>query len=383
MPRFLNPVASFTALFCLLGTVFPATMAQQSIGSRQPDISDWRLFHRKNDEYWARRVTATSGWDPVNHSKLGLSASDVRKIRLLSGIADDEPSDPIVSLDGWRMQEDQYLLVTAKSGGCLKVAVYGQGFRHFKELWSSDALANGGNICQLPGCPEPQVSVDKEHRIDISTYFRSTPESPVCDQFSSTTFKPRGSTFELQDQHAAKSKCWIGYGAGLDAALWQAAGPGETIAIVQVLPSLSPDRYALALQRRASGARVLRMEWDQSGSPCLPPLADASASDCFSRMASVQVQAKPLNVQPNIAEDLATALDGIDLRTDRCTRNAEGECVMFTDGREFHVEVRGQAPVDVFDLHGVKGYMSENPQLSEWIYKLLNETKQVKETAAR
>jgi hypothetical protein len=47
------------------------------------------------------------------------------------------------------------------------------------------------------------------------------------------------------------------------------------------------------------------------------------------------------------------------------------------------VEVRGQAPVDVFDLHGVKGYMSENPQLSEWIYKLLNETKQVKETAAR
>jgi len=34
-------------------------------------------------------------------------------------------------------------------------------------------------------------------------------------------------------------------------------------------------------------------------------------------------------------------------------------------------------------LQGSKGYISENPQLSEWIYKLLDETKRATGTAAK
>ena len=83
------------------------------------------------------------------------------------------------------------------------------------------------------------------------------------------------------------------------------------------------------------------------------------------------------------AVELAKGLDQIDLRADRCPRNAAGQCVMFVDGGGFHVEVRGHPPVDIFDLGHERGYVSENPQLSEWIYKLLDVTKQEKKNAPR
>jgi len=385
MPRFMNPLANFTALLCVLAAAHLAPLIAQRIGSRQPDVSDWSLFHRKNDEYWARRATAFAGWDPVDHSKLSISASDVRNIRLAAGIADDEPADAILNLEGRGMRPDQYLLLTSKSDGCLKVAVYARGLRHFTELWSSDALANGGDICQLPGCPGPQVSVGEKYRISISTYSRSAPDSSICDQRMTSTYEPKGVVFELQNQHTADSRCWVGYDAGLSSALWQAAGQGETIVIVQVLPSVAPfpDRYAIALRREPTGVDVIRMEWPEKGSPYMGDLSKVTASDCFSRQASLHVKVMAMKVPEDRAEELAIALSGIDLRTDRCPRNAEGECAMFRDGREFHVEVRGHAPMDVFDLQGSKGYISENPQLSEWIYKLLDETKRATGTAAK
>jgi hypothetical protein len=356
---------------------------RQSFGSRQPNISDWRLFHRNNDTYWARWVSATTGWDPEDHSKITLSASDVREIRLLAGVADDEAADAILDMEGKGMPLGQYLLSIANPSGCLKVGVYGRGFHKFKEFWSTDGLAAASDLCQQPGCPAPQASVAEKHRINIVTYSRSTPESPVCDQSNTATYEPRGTTYELLDQHTARSTCGIGYGAGLNAALWQAAGPSETIAIIEVLPALSPNRYALALQREHTTTRVVRMEWPQVDDPFIAPWNKSTALGCFSEAASFQVKVRTLNIPQDKADELAKALDGIDLRSDRCPRNAEGECARFTDGRSFHVEVPGNAPINIFDLRREKGYVSENPQLSEWIYKLLDEAKQEKETATK
>jgi hypothetical protein len=362
-------------------------MMAQSIGSRQPDVADWRLFHRNNDEYWARMVTATTGWwDPaLNRSKVRLSASDVRHLRLLAGIGDDEPSDPIVALIGRQMKLGQYLLVTAKPGGCLNVAVYGEGLRHFKQLWSSDALPNGSYICQPPGCPQPQVSVDEKHKINILTFSRSTPANPICDQFSSTVYEPKGKSFELTDQHTATS-CWLGYNAGLNAAFRQAAGPGETLAIVQWRPALTADQYALVLQRRPTGTSVLRMQLQQKedwSSAVYTSMKNATALDCFSRAASVHVNVTTLEIPQNGAQDLAMALDRVDLRTDRCARCADGACARLLDGRTFYVQVGDHAPIKITDVKSLRGYVSENPQLSGWIYKLLDETKHAKEIAAK
>ena len=112
----MNSAAGFAAVLCLLGAVHLAPLAAQSLGSRQPDVANWRLFHRNNDAYWARMVTAFTGSN--------FSASDVRNIRVAAGIADDDPADPIINLDATGMQPGRYLLLTAKSGGCVKAAVY-------------------------------------------------------------------------------------------------------------------------------------------------------------------------------------------------------------------------------------------------------------------
>lgn len=361
--------------------VFLAPLGAQRAGTRPPEITDWRVFHQNNDAYWARWSTVTSGLNPADRSKITISASDVRTIRLLAGISDDEPADPIVSLEARGMQIGQYLLVTSTPDGCLRAAVYGRGLHQYKELWSSDVLTSVGGICQLPGCPETRVSVDEKHRIIISTYSRSTRENPVCDQTTVATFVPKGNSFELQDRNTNNSKCWVGNGAGLSAALWKAAGPERTVAVVEVLPSLSPDRYALALQHDATGAHVLRLNWREPGSPFMGAQSKATASDCFFQASSIHVKVSTSKVPQDRAEELVAALGRIDLRADRCVRNAERECAMFTDGTYFHVEAQGHAAIDIFDLRGEKGYMSENPELSEWIYKLIDAVEHPKKPA--
>jgi len=372
----MKPVANFAALLCFLGAVHVTSLAAQGLGSRQPNVVDWRLFHRNNDAYWARRVTVFSG--------SSFSASDVRSLRLTAGIADDEPADPIMNLDGRGMQPGHYLLLTAKSGGCLKAAVYERGFSQVKELWSSDKLVDEGSICQQSGCPTPQVSIGEKHTISIRTYYRSVLDNSICDQFNATTYAPKGNTYVKQDQRTGTSMCWVGYGAGLSAALWRAAGPDATLAIIQILPTVAehPDRYALALQREGEDARIIRMDWTEMGSPYSGDLSKATASDCYSRLLSIPVKAMELKVPQNKVVELASVLNGIDLRADRCTRNAEGQCTWFLDGRTFHVEVRSHAPVNLFDLQNEKGYVSENPQLSGWIYQLLDESKRAREDPA-
>lgn len=374
-------VASFTKFACFAVTAFAPVMMAQSIGSRQPDISDWRLFHRNNDEYWARWATAGTSWSgpPYNRSIIRLFASDIRSLRILAGIADDEPSDPIVQLTGRQMEQNHYLLVTAKPGGCLNVAVYGKE-EHFRKLWSSDELPAGGSICQLPGCPEPQVTVDEKHRIHILTFSRSSPSSPVCDQSNSTTYKPLKDTFELEEQHSDASMCWYGYHEGLSVAFRQAAGPGETLAIVRVMPSLSLNRYAIVLQRVSTGIRVLRMEHHDDAwlSKADTPRKQKTALDCYNHAAAVHMKVWALKIPPNEAQNLVADLGQIDLRNDRCARNAEGICTSFLDGRAFSVQVGDNPPIVITDVKGFQGDTSENPQLSRWIYKLLNETRQEK-----
>jgi hypothetical protein len=125
------------------------------------------------------------------------------------------------------------------------------------------------------------------------------------------------------------------------------------------------------------------MDWAQKDWYLAALWSEATASECFSEAASVQVKVNALEVSQSMAEDLATALNGIDLRTDRCPRDAEGECAMFVDGRSFHVQVRGHVPINLINLRGMKGYTSENPQLSAWINRLLDEAKRVREDADR
>src|SRR5580700_11845746 len=86
MPRLGVILAELMMLVCLAATAFTHDTVQ-GVGVRKPDVSDWRAFHRQNDEYWARMVTATTGWRdaPVDHSQIRLTASEVRNMRILAG----------------------------------------------------------------------------------------------------------------------------------------------------------------------------------------------------------------------------------------------------------------------------------------------------------
>jgi hypothetical protein len=369
-------IASLTLLISLILAAFTSAAAQGS--SRYPEVSDWRTFHRQNDEYWARLLTATTGWrgGPGNQSKIKVTAGEVRAIRLSAGIADDEPSDRILQFVAGHMREDQYLLVTTKDYSCLNVAVYGEGFRHPKQVWSIDALPDGTRICQLSGCPRPRVMVNEKHSISVVTFLRSTPDQPVCDRLSSATYRPKGDSFDLEDQHTDTAMCWGDNFYGLNVAFKQAAAPGETLAIVQILPALGLDKYALLLQRRATGLAVLRMDLKREDwSAPISSGRRATALECFARAKSVRVSVKTLRVPEDGVEALANSLQSLDLRVDHCARGENGQCAFLLDGRAFYVQVGERDPISLTDVKGMRGYSSENPSVSEWIYKLLKEAK--------
>jgi hypothetical protein len=302
-------------------------------------------------------------------------------MRILAGIPDDDPSDSILRVVGHGMKVDQYLFVAVKPNGCLSLAVYGEGW-HFKQLWSTDKLPNGSDICRQPACPEPRVWVGEKHEINIMGFARSTPTKPICDQCSSASYVPKGNSFELKNQDSGTSMCrsFNAYGAGLNVAFRQAAGPGEILAIVENLPSLSPAWYALVLQRKATGIGVLRMDWQRDawseGADTFRN--NASTWDCFSRGASVHVTVTALEIPQDRTQNLATALEQVDLRSDRCARGADRECAMILDGRGFSVQVGDNPSIRLTDVKGPRGYLSENPALSEWVYKLLGEAEHAK-----
>jgi hypothetical protein len=365
---------------------FTNTAAQEG-GSQHPDVSDWRTFHHQNDEYWARLLTATTGWrgGPGDRSKVEVTAGDVRAIRILAGIADDEPSDPILEFVGGRMREDQYLLVTAKANSCVHVAVYEKHFRHPNQVWSIDALPDGSEICQPSGCAKPRVTVNEKHKISILTFLRSSPDQPVCDRLSSVTYRPKGDSFEAEDGHTSAAMCWgDSFFPGLNLAFKQAAGPGETLAIVQVLPVLGWDKYALVLRRKATALTVLRMELNREDweAPILSS-TKATASECFSRAQSVSVSVKTLDIAENRAQALVKSLDSLDFGSDHCARGADSQCAFFLDGRAFYVQVGDHAPLRLTDVEGMKGYASENPAMSAWVYRLLEEAKHAKQIATK
>jgi len=236
------------------------------------------------------------------------------------------------------MREEQYLLVTARDNACMNVAVYEEGFRHPKQLWSIDALPDGSKICKSSGCARPRVMVNEKHKISVVSFFRSTPDQPVCDRLSSATYRPKGDSFNLEDQRTGTAMCGgDNFHPGLNLAFKQAAGRGETLAIVQVLPSLGWDKYALVLQRRATGLAVLRMELNREdwSAPILSE-AKATALECFARAQSVRVGVKTLRIPEDQAKALANSLESLDFGVDHCARKANGECAFMFDGRAFY-----------------------------------------------
>jgi hypothetical protein len=103
-------------------------------------------------------------------------------------------------------------------------------------------------------------------------------------------------------------------------------------------------------------------------------MRNATALQCFEHAAAVPISAANLKVPVENVQKLANELNGIDLTSDRCARRPDKTCALLLDGRSFHVQVGNHTAVAITDVKGLRGYSSENEELSAWIYRLLDET---------
>lgn len=133
------------------------------------------------------------------------------------------------------------------------------------------------------------------------------------------------------------------------------------------------------MQRQTNGIHLLRMQWERKGG--LDAEGRGSAWDCFAHAKSVPLRVATLDIPQDRAKNLLIALEQIDPRRDRCLRRADQECAQILDGRRFFVQVGDNPPIRLTDVKRLRGYTSENQQLSEWVYKLLDEANHAKPTS--
>lgn len=150
-------------------------------------------------------------------------------------------------------------------------------------------------------------------------------------------------------------------------------------------PPLSPNKYALVFQRRDHWIALPRMDLPLGKWPNRVEdlINRKTASGCFAEVTALPVNVTALDIPQDRTQTLLTALGQIDLDSDRCARGADGECAFLRDRRAFVVEVGKSTKVILTDVKDLHGYTSQNRRLSEWVYKLLAESKQETRTDAK
>ena len=332
----------------MMVTVCGGTIAQ--VAQRpwdKPDF-DWKAFHRKNDAYWAKLR--------------GLSPKEVRALRLAAGIQDDEPSNPIDWIDGKNLSRGHILFVTAAgSGHCLDIAVFVPHRNGFHKLWSAAETPDGAGFCHPSLCQSPIARAGKNGEITVIVPEQS-PDSPmgVCNQSDTLVYRWDGTTYVLAERKTvAATQC------GSDTyftAFSRLAAPGETVAMLQILPSFSPES-AVVFQRVSGQIKVVRVLLKKKLTP----------ADCIAtgRSGTEAAKRKELAITSDKAEKFLSELAGIDRQTDKCPRRADGGCGGLLDGTYYVVQFQDGSIAGITALSRNDHIISENPALLSWVNKLL------------
>jgi len=120
-----------------------ALLAWISITFAQTDtVARLKERHDREDQFWAR--------------KNGLSANDIRAIRMLAGISDRSNGEVIKNIDANSLQQHNHiLLVETGNGHCMRLHVFERTLTAFKEIWSLSEMPGRnwpiGEIGNLPG----------------------------------------------------------------------------------------------------------------------------------------------------------------------------------------------------------------------------------------
>jgi len=342
------------ALCLLLAIVPPGLTAQES------PTFDWAAFHRANDQSWARRT--------------GLSAKEIRKLRLADGIADDEPSDPLDTIDAKTLPRGRIVLVTAAgSGHCLTVNVFSRS--GFHRLLSVSETPDGAGFCHPSVCRNAKVFAGKKNRIEVvvPVQLEGAPMG-VCDENIVLTYAGKGKTYALVETKHWPAQC------GLDAyelALQMAfAGPDDPAPAVERLvtvlrkPSFGPES-AIAFEKPPDGLVVSRLAFKTQAWAALSILTKRQTpSQCIATAKALPMERRAVNISAGDVQRLLDELKGIDLNMDSCPRKPDGECAYPLDGTSYTVILEDGRPLRMTDVEGLKGWRSENPALSRWVTDL-------------
>lgn len=324
---------------------------------------DWLAFHRANDQSWARRT--------------GLSAKQIRELRLAAGVADDEPSNPVDMIDARTLPGERILFVTAAgSGHCLDVRVFHHLGRSFEELWSESETPDGGSFCHPSLCASPAVSATRKNQVIVTVpvQLEGAPMG-VCDENLVLTYRATGTTYALAGVEHRASRCGMeAYQVALQMAFANpdepAPGSVERLVTVHVFPSFEPE-FAITFEKTASGLTISRLAFSRWAWRQLAVFnRNLTPSQCISEAKSIPIERSRVNISPGDAQRLLDELSKIDLNTDSCPRSPDGSCAYFFDGTAYAVVLEDGRLLHLKDVSGLKHVRSENPALLHWVTSL-------------
>ena len=324
---------------------------------------DWIAFHRANDQSWAQRT--------------GLSATEIRKLRLAAGVADDEPSNPVDMIDARTLPGERILFVTAfGSGHCLHVKVFRHRGRGFEELWSESETPDGGGFCHPSICSSASVSATRKNQVVVTVpiQLEGAPMG-ICDDNLVLTYRATGKTYALAGTEHRASRCGQeAYQIALQMAFADPdeAAPGsvERLVTVHVYPSFRPES-AITFERTASGVTISRLAFSRQAWRRLDVFTrNLTPSQCIAEAKSIPIERSRVNISPGDAQRLLDELSKIDMNTDRCPRGPDGSCALIFDGTSYAVILEDGRLLRLVDVSGLKHVRSENPALLHWVTSL-------------
>ena len=328
-----------------------------------PSGFNWKAFHRANDREWSQ--------------KTGLPPEDIRRLRLAADIKDDEPSNPIDSIDAKTLGHERILLVTAAgSGHCLTVAVYQRHGRGFQQLWSSYSMPDEAGYCHPSLCRDAAAWATKKNQVVVSVPVqREGAEMGICDEDIVLTFQGTGKTYSLVKTDHLAAACTIeDIKRGLSEAFASdessdSAGI-ERLATVFALPSFGRE-WAIVINKTANGLQVKRLAFREQAFRKISLFSKRQTpTQCIAEIKSIPIDGVAASISQQEAQRLVDELSKIDRNADSCPREPQGTCAHLMDGLTYTLVFPDGWTVQLTEIEGLENIRSENQALLNWVHEL-------------
>ena len=350
----------FGFIMCLAVSL---SLGRPRAAAQESSTFDWIAFHRANDQSWAQRT--------------GLSAKEIRKLRLAAGVADDEPSNPVDLIDARTLPGERILFVTAAgSGHCLHAAVFEHGGRGSKKIWSASLMPGGAGFCHPSLCRDAKTWATRKNQVIVAVPVNlEGAQMGVCDENVLLTYKGAGKTYVLAETKHLAAQCGVDdYQRALHMAFAEpegAASPSlDRLVTVHFFPSFRPES-AIAFEKTSNGLAISRLRFSQQAWEKLAVFTRRQTpSQCIAAAKAIPIQRTQVNISQGDVQRLLDDLKKIDLQTDSCPRSPDGSCARIFDGETITIILEDGRLLGLTNVNGVKGVRSENPALSHWVKSL-------------